>query len=328
MRVSFLRPLPFAILLLLGLTRAAAAGEPVAVECRTIEDRKAVIATVETSHLQIARTRIGGTVGEITVREGSQVNTGDRIALVGDPKLLLQLKALDARIASQRAQRDQAKIDFDRATALRKSNVGSQAQLDEARTRLEIAERQLAALGADRDVIAQRVAEGAVLAPDAGRVLTVPVIDGSVVQEGETIATIASAHYILRLQLPERHARFIREGDTVAVGARGMRVTGGEPVRQGRVVKVYPEIEQGRVIADVEVAGIGDYFVGERTPVYVPTGARQAIVLPRGYAFRRFGVDYVKLADGREITVQLGEPAGDGIEVLSGLRAGDMVVAP
>jgi len=31
--------------------------------------------------------------------------------------------------------------------------------------------------------------------------------------------------------------------------------------REGRIAKVYPEIENGRVIADVEVADIGTYFV-------------------------------------------------------------------
>ena len=43
---------------------------------------------------------------------------------------------------------------------------------------------------------------------------------------------------------------------------------------EGRVRLVYPEIQGGRVIADVEVAGLGDYFVGERTRVYVADGER------------------------------------------------------
>ena len=323
-----MRLLALAAVVAAGLATVAHAGETVTVGKQTIDDRKAVIATVQTSHLLLARARIGGTIGELAIKEGSEVKAGDRIALVGDPKILFQLKALDARIDSQRAERDQAKITLDRTTELRRSGVATQAALDDARTKLDVSERTLAALHADREVVAQRSAEGAVLAPGDGRVLTVPVAEGSVVQYGETIATIAAAHYILRVQLPERHARFIAEGDTVAVGSRGLQAESAETLRTGRVVKVYPQIEQGRVVADIEAAGIGDYFVGERTRVYVSTGQRQAIVVPEICLYRRFGVDYVKLRDGREVTVQRGLPVSGGVEILSGLREGDVVVSP
>ena len=91
---------------------------------------------------------------------------------------------------------------------------------------------------------------------------------------------------------------------------------------------VYPEIQGGRVIADVEVAGLGDYFVGERTLVWIGAGARRIIVVPSAFVFRRAGVNYVKLADGSEVVVQPGEKRGDGIEILAGLADGDALVAP
>ena len=43
--------------------------------------------------------------------------------------------------------------------------------------------------------------------------------------------------------------------------------------RTGRIVKIYPEIDNGRVIADAEVDGLDDYFVGERVQVYAPVGS-------------------------------------------------------
>ena len=60
-------------------------------------------------------------------------------------------------------------------------------------------------------VITQQVEEGDVLAPAQGRVLTIPVTVGAVVMPGETIAKIAANAYVLRLELPERHARFIED---------------------------------------------------------------------------------------------------------------------
>jgi len=295
---------------------------------RAVDDQKAVIATVEPVHALVARARIGGTIARLTVKEGDAVAAGDRIAVVADQKLVLQTQALQSRIQAQQAERDQAQIDLARTQSLRRTGVVSQSQLDQARTRLDVAERNLQALRTDQQVIEQQTAEGAVLAPGAGRILKVPVSEGSVVLAGETIATIAADNYILRLQLPERHARFMRAGDTILVGARGLEAEAPEPLRRGRVVLVYPEIDNGRVIADVTVAGLGDYFVGERTRVYVATGTREALVLPDGYVYRRFGVSYVKLKDGTEVVVQVGMPVEGGIEILAGLHAGDVVTKP
>ncbi len=314
---------------LLALSCLPAAAQRYTVAQRTVDDRKAVIATVEPVHELMARARIGGTITSLTVREGDHVADGARIALVVDQKLLLQMQALASRIRAQEAERDQARLDLARAQDLRRSGAGTQVALDQAKTRLDVAERNLQALRSDREVIEQQTAEGAVLAPAAGRVLKVPVAQGSVVLPGETIATLAAQNYILRLQLPERHARFMRAGETILVGARGLAAGADEEApRKGRVVLVYPEIDNGRVIADVEVAGLGDYFVGERTRVYVATGKRAALIVPEGYLYRRFGVSYAKLADGTEITVQPGLPVEDGIEVLAGLRPGDVIVKP
>lgn len=308
----------------------ALAQQQAVVSRRMVDDRKAVIATVEPVHELMARARIGGTITTLSAREGDEVQAGDRIALVVDQKLLFQSEALDSRIRAQQAERDQAQIDLIRAQELRRSGAGTQVALDQAKTRLDVADRTLQALRSDRQVIEQQAAEGAVLAPGSGRILKVPVQQGSVVLAGETVATLATKNYILRLQLPERHARFIKPGDTILVGARGLAADSDdeESLRDGKVVLVYPAIDQGRVVADVEVPLLGDYFVGERTRVFVATGQRPALVIPKNCLYRRFGVSYVKLKGGTEVTVQPGLPVAGGIEILAGLHAGDVVETP
>lgn len=319
-------PIVAAAIALVAICPASAAEQKVMRQM--VDDRKAVIATVEPVHELVARARIGGTITVLKVKEGDRVATGDNIATVMDLKLQLQMQALESRIEAQQANRDQAQLSFDRVQKLRVSGASSQAQLDQARTSLDVAERTLQALLLDRKVIQEQAAQGAVLAPTAGRILKVPVSEGSVVMPGETIASIAVDNYILRLQLPERHARFMKAGDAILVGARGLQSQENETLRRGRVVLVYPQIDQGRVIADARVEGLGDYFVGERTRVYVATGAREALVLPESCVYRRFGVSYVKLADGTEVVVQVGMPVDGGIEILAGLNENDVVIAP
>ncbi|MEN9708319.1 MAG: hypothetical protein RIQ68_727 [Pseudomonadota bacterium] len=293
-----------------------------------IDDRKAVVATVEPVRQLVARARIGGTVASLKVREGDVVQAGQQIAVVADQKLALQLEAIEQRIRSQEAQRDQAMVDFDRVQELQSRGVSSQAQLDQVRTALNIAERNLSAIQADRNVLNQQTAEGAVLAPGNGRVLSVPVSLGRVIMPGESVATLAEERYILRLSLPERHAQIMKAGDAVEIAARGSKENGPEQRRKGQVRLVYPEITGGRVMADVDVDGLGDYFVGERTRVYVSTGKRSALLVPSSAVYPRSGAFFVRLKSGAEIVVQPGERMDGRIEILSGLRAGDVVVTP
>lgn len=317
-----------ALLMAVITTMPALAQVEFAVTVRELPDRKAVFATVQSVDVVAARSRIGGTVRGLSVDEGSSVAAGQTIATVEDPKLGLQMAAVDARIRSLVAQKQLAQLDFERLSALRKSGTISQARLDEAQTNLSVVAGNLAALIAERAVVAESLAEGAVLAPGDGRVLHVPVTEGSVVLPGEAVAIVAADRYVLRIELPERHARFMREGDTVLVGARGLAVDTGDGLRSGRITKVYPEMSNGRVIADAEIDELGDYFVGERTRVYVATGRRQAIIIPPEFLMRRYGVRYAVVKGEGEVMVQPGQQVDGGIEILSGLEPGDVLLKP
>jgi len=296
-----------------------------------VEDLKAVFATVESVRVAAARTRIGGTITELVVTEGTPVERGEKIALVTDPKLRLQIEALASRIQSLEAQRANARAAFERVRELWRSGTVAKARYDEAETNLNVADRALAAMKSERDVIAQQQEEGAVLAPSNGRVLKVNVTKGTNVQAGDVVATLTAEAYILRMLLPERHARFIHEEQSVLVAPRGVASTAlrtaGE-MRTGRIRQVYPEMQQGRVVADIEVEGLGDYFVGERVAVYVSTGARRTFVVPPGLLFQRYGVTYVRLKGFGDAVVQVGQPVEGGVEVLSGLKDGDVLLKP
>lgn len=313
----------FLAALLLG---GAARAEEFAVAPRPIEDLKAVFGTVESVKTAPARARIGGTLSDLAIIEGERVEAGKKLARVNDPKLALQISALEAKVRSLEAQRELADTELKRARELRTTGAATQARLDAAETNLDVVRGQLAAAVAERAVVVQQQAEGDVIAPVSGRILKVKAINGTVMMSGETVAEIATDTYVLRITVPERHARFMRAGGRVMVGERGLAED--QPLREGRIRLVYPEMRDGRVVADAEVTGLGDYFVGERTRVFVATGTRPAIVIPPAYIIRRFGLAFVRLKSGGEVVVQPGMPAESGVEILSGLQAGDVLVRP
>ncbi|HLZ01136.1 MAG TPA: efflux RND transporter periplasmic adaptor subunit [Bradyrhizobium sp.] len=315
------------------LASVFASAETLTVIQRSIADEKAVFATVESISVVPARSRIGGTVAQLHVREGDAVTRGQAIAVVGDDKLVLQMKSLDAQIQALQAQADQAQIDFDRIEGLVERGTLPRVKLDEAHTALNVAQNGLRAKTAERAVIQQQLNEGQVLAPQDGRVLKRLVAVGSVMLPGDPVAMIAQQDFKLRLRIPERHARSLRAGDRIRVEGTELSE---EPVKWGVIDLVYPQIEEGRVIADAKVEGLGEYFVGDRLRVWISGAKRPAFVIPSTYVRTRFGIDYVELLRGDgtiEVPVQRGrdDPTPDlpdGLEILSGIRAGDRLVKP
>jgi RND family efflux transporter MFP subunit len=331
--------MPFRTALLAALAASAAAaaqeepsGDAFTVRAVEIADEKSVFATVESLNVVAARARIGGTVAELSVDEGDRVEEGEVVAVVADEKLALQIAAANARVRAAESAFANARTEFNRAQDLFDRGIIPRARFDEAQTAFDQAQGQLDTARADADVLRRQVEEGDVLAPASGIVLRAPVTTGAVVLPGEAVAHVAREDYVLRLRLPERHARFIGEGDSIRVDPADLRDHGAA---EGRIVQVYPEIADGRVLADAEVEGLGDFFVGERVRVWVGAGSRAAYIVPADYVATRFGVDYVRVRQGEEtvdVVVQRGSRAVvdgvEGIEILSGLADGDVLVRP
>lgn len=315
--------LPLAAIALALLAGPVSAGS-VVVRPTAVPEWKAVYGRVEARDTIPARARIGGTLVELLVSEGDRVAAGQRIATVRDDKIAFQVSALDAQLKALDAQLKNAESDLARARALVDKGVATAQRLDQLSTQADVYRNQIASTEAQRQVVVQQGDEGAVLAPAAGLVLTVPVTRGAVLMPGETVATVAGGGFFLRLAIPERHAALLREGAALDVET-------GTGTAAGRLAKVYPQIENGRVVADVEVGDLPTAFVDARLLVRVPIGERAALTIPAAAVENRSGLDFVRVRAGTgesERTVVVGERHGDAVEVLTGLAAGDEVITP
>ena len=108
----------------------------------------------------------------------------------------------------------------------------------------------------------------------------------------------ADRHHRRRRLLPApRHPRAPRRRRSQE-GARDPHHRRTARESAGRLAKIYPQIENGRVIADVEVDGLGDCFVDARMLVEVPVGERDALLVPRAAVETRSGIDFVTLREG------------------------------
>lgn len=307
-----------------------AQAETLTVTAQPITEWKSVYGEVETRDRVPARARIGGTVVALEVTEGDQVESGARVAMVEDHKLAFQLDSIDAQLEAAKAQLETAQADLARGEQLIERGFITSQRLEQLQTQVDVIKGNIRSLESERLIVEQQVAEGEVLAPEAGVVLSVPISRGSVVTPGEAVAVIGGGGVFLRLAVPERHAGDLAEGDTIQIAAK----TDEAEMRTGRLVKLYPQIAGGRVEADVEVEGLDARFVGRRVPVRLPVGERQAILVPEAALSRAGGLDIV------EIETEAGEVLGRAVvpgatvmvegapwrEILTGLEEGDRVV--
>ena len=313
--------------LTLSLTTTAPALAADMAKAVTLTEWKSVFGRVEARDMIPARSRIGGVVVEITVEEGDTVAKDDVIATIRDEKLDLQLDAVQSQIDALSSQLENARAELKRGEDLLERGVTTAQRLDALRTQVEVLENQIDATRAQKSVVEQQAAEGAVLSPLGGKVLNVPITSGTVIMPGEVVAQIGGGGFFLRLAVPERHAAHLKEGAEIMVGENGAETT-------GRLAKVYPNIENGRVIADVEIADLNSDFVNARVLVRLPVGTREAVIVPETALTTRMGLDFVTVqgADGAPVqrTVIPGAHSlHDGtavVEILSGLSGGETLV--
>jgi RND family efflux transporter MFP subunit len=253
--------------------------------------------------------------------------------VISDQRLALEAQAGVAGVAAAEAATERARADQARFRVLFERGFLSPARMDQINAETRAAEAQLRAARSQGGALSEANAQGRVLAPADGRVTRAPIPQGAVVMPGEVVVAIATGARVLRLELPEAQAAFLREGQDIRI----LDAREGEAPISVRVRQVYPAIENGRVTADLDAQSLEGEFVGARVRVLVPTGERETIIIPARYLITRYGVDYVRLVRSGgaiiDAPVQRGalaptEAAPDGIEILSGLEGGDVIVPP
>lgn len=311
----------------------AAHADQLVIQIATVPDYKTVSAILTSRDVGDARARIGGTLSRLLVREGDAVRRGQVVAIISDQRLALEAQAGAAGVVAAEAGAERARADQARFQVLFDRGFLSQARMDQVNAEARAAEAQLRVARSQGGALSEASAQGRVLAPADGRVTRASIPQGAVVMPGEVVVAIATGARVLRLELPEGQAQFIREGQDVRILGAG----DGVEARTVRVRQVYPAIENGRVVADLDAQSLEGEFVGARVRVLISAGEREAIVIPARYIQTRYGVDYVRLARAQgaliDAPVQRGsavptEAMADGVEILSGLEPGDTIVPP
>lgn len=171
------------------------------------------------------------------------------------------------------------------------------------------------------------LAQAQVRAPFDGMATWLLADIGASVDVGQTVAKVSELrNFRVEATVSDFYARYLEPGQAVRVSYSGQALA-------GRVQTVLPEIKDGTVTLVVALAEPGHPLLRNRLRVdaYIVTAQKpDALIADAGPAFNGKGRQDVFLVEGggaRKVPVELGLGDGQSVEILSGVKPGDRLIA-
>jgi len=237
---------------------------------------------------------------------------------------------------------DEAAKKRDRVVALNKTGIAAESDLDTAvaaylvalnryDAALEEAHTRMATLAQRRAEVAiaeKQFEDTALRAPFDGAIQQRVAGLGEFLVAGTPVVNLVRTDPLrLRLEVPEREAGPVRTGQAVR-----LRVEGETNIVHGALARVSPAIvEQSRVlIAEADIANDGSVRPGLFVRAEIVTRERDpGLAIPANALIVFAGIEKVILAQNgkaAERTVSTGRRSPGWVEIVSGLKPGDIVV--
>ncbi|MFQ5698798.1 MAG: efflux RND transporter periplasmic adaptor subunit [Myxococcota bacterium] len=188
------------------------------VELRDLQERiEAPGELVAKNRAQIAA-EVDGQITAVLVDEGDSVEPGAEIVLIDPDRQEMRLEDAEARVAEARADVTERERSLRRTRALRRRDVASQAQVDEAATQLATARARLLAAQANLGVARRALADSKLRAPFAGLIARRLVSRGEYVRSGQPLFELVSLDPIeVEFRVVETDSGRVRKGQPVDV---------------------------------------------------------------------------------------------------------------
>ena len=268
---------------------------------------------VKAKTVSVLSAKIMGVVTDVKVRQGEQVSAG---------QLLLTIDAEDIYRQVQAAahQKELADVTAERYRSLYAERAVARQQLDEVETRRKVADAEYARASAT-------MAFARITSPTQGVVTDKRIDPGSMASPGTHLLTVEDVSaFSIETQADERFINHVVVGMPVEVAIESI----GRTVA-GKVIETSPSVDSVSHTFYVKVE-MSDSSLrsGLYAKVRFPLGQRQALVVPGESIVNKGQLTGVYVVDEQGLIayrlVKTGKMTGAGIEVLSGLSAGERIV--
>jgi membrane fusion protein (multidrug efflux system) len=304
------------------------AARPVTVEVARVEvtrmvDDALTVGSLRSRQSVVLRPEVSGRVVKLNFRDGERVRKGQLLVQLDDQLPLAQVKQSQAELSIARA-------NHKRNQELQAQNFISQRTVDESAANLEVALAKLAL----SEATAARLR---ILAPFDGMTGIRTVNPGDYLKDGSDIVNIEDIDAVyVDFRLPERYQGQVKKGQKAAVELDALpgqkfeaTIQAIDPLIEanGRSVSIRGCIDNRRLqLRPGMFARVTAQFGVRENALVVPEEA----IVPQGS--RQFVIKLEEGADkgvlvSRRVEVKVGIRRPGRVEIVEGLKAGDVIVA-
>lgn len=286
--------------------------------------------------------QISGTVSELCITEGQQVDEGQTLFIIDQVPYKAALQTAEANVAAAKAGVSTAKLVRDSKKQLFRRKVVSQFDLSSAQNQLLTAEAQLAQAEAQRVSAANNLSYTVFKAPSKGVVGTLPFRVGALVGPSAKLTTVSdnSEMYIYFSMTENQLLNLTRRYGSTAATLQNMpdvqlQLSDGSLYEHsGRVESISGVIDASTGSVQLRAAfpnKNGLLHSGGSGNIILPSVYKDCIVIPQTATFEIQDKVYVyKVVDGKASSAMIDvEKITNGREyiVRSGLGPGETIVA-
>ena len=280
--------------------------------------------------------QVAGKVQKLHVRVGQVLKEGELIAELDPTDFDLQLKEAQASAAQARSQFKTASASYERVQALYEHQNASRQDLDNARTQTDSARSALSAISQTVKRLKRQLGYAKLHSPGAGTVTALSVEVNEVVSPGQVVAVVQVGQQLeVAVDVPESLINQIKRADAVEVlvGSKKTKLTGtvyeiGAP---GQGATVFPVTVRLKDFDETVRSGMAAKVTFQPRTTSTKVGAPVLPLTAVGEDREGRFVYIVEqesegLATVQRKPVDLGEILPSGVEVVSGVSSGDVVV--
>jgi len=267
-------------------------------------------------------------LNDVRVNVGDNVKRGQVLATFAPESIQGDLAQQSASVAEAEAALAEAEANAARARTLQETGAMSVQQINQYVTAAKTAQARLNAAKAVRDNGRIRLGYTRVVAPDDGVISARTATVGAVVGTGQELFRLIRKNRLeWRAEVTAAELAKVSPGQAVVVTTP----TGATVNGKVRVVAPTVDTATRNALVYVDLVNSAAAKAGMFAKGDFAVGAASALSLPQQAVILRDGFSYVfKLEPGNKVSqlkVQTGRRVGERVEIISGVKAGEEVVA-
>jgi len=265
------------------------------------------------------------------VERGSVVKKGAVMVRLDSRALSAQAEQAAADAETSKLQAQQAKLDCERTEHMFQKGAIAKADYDKAHTQCESSKWTVSSAEARRTMTAEALRDTEIRAPFSGMIVERAVSPGEYVQAASRVATLVDTDSLrVEITVPEADIPFVRQGMQV-----DFRTSGGsnEKLYHGKIRYVGPAVRRQSRDAIVEAVFANqahELRPGMFVTARIALGEQSLPAVPAKAVRNEGTLKHVFVAAGGRLEdrlVQAAEPVGGDVPIVSGVKAGEQVVA-